>query len=711
MTHAIKERSPAADSRVDSHRDFVLRATELLTSSLDYRAALKAVADLAVPDMADWCAIHLLEGKELKHVAVAHQDPRRAEWARELGERFPADPSSPTGIYNVVRSGEPELYTEITDEMLQQGAQSEEHLQVLRSIDIREAMIVPLSSRSRTLGTITFVSSKTRHVFDTTALERACEIGRLAGTAVDNALLYQASQEAQRRMAVLAEASAALLGDLNTSAVLPKLLELSGEVLAADGHAVWTKDSSTGRWSVAASRGVSETYIREASDLISNTPDEVISFDNPIVAEDITAAPWVSAHLNAHVKEGTRSLLVAPFKGERGLAGTIAFYFRHPRVFDDSEVKAAQALANLAGAAIRIYQIYKAEQDARERAEHDLVDRARLAAIVDSSEDAIVSKDLNGIVTSWNRSAERIYGWKAEDIIGKSKALVIPPDLPNELSGILDKIKRGERIEHYETRRLHKNGTVFDVAISVSPVKNAAGEITGAATIVRDISSQVKARQEIEALNERLKRAMQETHHRVKNNLQIIAAMVELQVFERAREQHVPIEDFARLGGHIRTLAAVHDVLTQYVREDEREQLVSLQSVFNSLIPLLRQAAGDRVVCAEIDDVHLTGKQATALALVANELVYNALKYGEGPVEIRLAASQNNVELAVQDEGPGFPDGFTMAGAASTGLQLVEALTITDLGGQLFFGNRSTGGAKVSITIPICSERHPAPAQ
>ena len=85
--------------------------------------------------------------------------------------------------------------------------------------------------------------------------------------------------------------------------------------------------------------------------------------------------------------------------------------------------------------------------------------QALLAAIVNSSEDAIVSKDLNGIVTSWNQAAERIYGWKAEDIIGKSKALVIPPELPDELSFILKKVQAGERIEHYETRRLRKDGT------------------------------------------------------------------------------------------------------------------------------------------------------------------------------------------------------------------------------------------------------------
>lgn len=116
--------------------------------------------------------------------------------------------------------------------------------------------------------------------------------------------------------------------------------------------------------------------------------------------------------------------------------------------------------------------------------------RTLLAAIVNSSEDAIVSKNLDGIVTSWNAAAERIYGWKAGEIIGCSKALVIPPDLPDELSMILAQIRSGQRIPQYETKRLRKDGGIIDVAISVSPIKDALGDTVGAATIVRDITEQ-----------------------------------------------------------------------------------------------------------------------------------------------------------------------------------------------------------------------------
>jgi len=116
----------------------------------------------------------------------------------------------------------------------------------------------------------------------------------------------------------------------------------------------------------------------------------------------------------------------------------------------------------------------------------------RLAAIVESSDDAIISKDLNGIVSSWNQSAERILGYKAEEIIGKSINLLIPPELQQQEVEILRKLRAGERIEHFETVRVTKYGDRLDVSLTVSPVKDRYGKITGAAKILRDVTQQKK---------------------------------------------------------------------------------------------------------------------------------------------------------------------------------------------------------------------------
>jgi two-component system CheB/CheR fusion protein len=116
----------------------------------------------------------------------------------------------------------------------------------------------------------------------------------------------------------------------------------------------------------------------------------------------------------------------------------------------------------------------------------------RLAAIIESSDDAIVSKDLNGIITSWNASAERLFGYKPEEIIGKSILTLIPPDRQHEEPGIIERIRRGQRIDHYETIRRKKDGTLFDISVTVSPLKDKEGKIIGASKIARDISERVQ---------------------------------------------------------------------------------------------------------------------------------------------------------------------------------------------------------------------------
>src|SRR5215467_1982441 len=117
---------------------------------------------------------------------------------------------------------------------------------------------------------------------------------------------------------------------------------------------------------------------------------------------------------------------------------------------------------------------------------------SHLAAIIESSEDAIASKDLNGIITSWNKSAERLFGYTAEEIIGQPVTLIIPPELHHDEPQILAKIRAGERIDHFETMRVHKNGRRLIVSLTVSPIKDEKGRIVGAAKIVRDITQKKK---------------------------------------------------------------------------------------------------------------------------------------------------------------------------------------------------------------------------
>ena len=125
---------------------------------------------------------------------------------------------------------------------------------------------------------------------------------------------------------------------------------------------------------------------------------------------------------------------------------------------------------------------------------HRTVGSKLLASIVDSSDDAILSKTLDGVITSWNKAAERIYGYQAEEIIGRSVSLLIPPDRPDEMAEILDRIRIGEQVDHYETTRRRKDGATIEISLTVSPIRDAAGGIVGASSIARSITESDRIR-------------------------------------------------------------------------------------------------------------------------------------------------------------------------------------------------------------------------
>ena len=178
---------------------FLVEASAELSSSLDYRATLSSVARMAVPAMADWCAVDALEDGcvdgSVQRLAVVHQDPEKVRQAYELQERYPPDPDSPQGVHYVLRTGRSELYPEVTEEMLEAGARDEEHLRIMRDLGFTSAIIVPLIARGRTLGVITFVSAESGRLYEEADLELAEDHARRAALAIDNARLYNEAQK------------------------------------------------------------------------------------------------------------------------------------------------------------------------------------------------------------------------------------------------------------------------------------------------------------------------------------------------------------------------------------------------------------------------------------------------------------------------------------------------------------------------------------
>ncbi|MBE9189898.1 PAS domain S-box protein [Gloeocapsopsis crepidinum LEGE 06123] len=182
--------------RIEEQERFLAEASSLLGPSLDYQTTLENLADLIVPQLADWCTIYVVnEDKTLRQVALTHTDPEKVEWAKEVFKRYPLNPDALIGTPQVIRTGKSELYSEIPDFVLAGLARDTEHLEILRQVGMKSFMCVPMKARERTLGTIAFYSAESGKTYTQADLAFAEDLGRRAGLAVDNAKLFQQANE------------------------------------------------------------------------------------------------------------------------------------------------------------------------------------------------------------------------------------------------------------------------------------------------------------------------------------------------------------------------------------------------------------------------------------------------------------------------------------------------------------------------------------
>lgn len=193
--------------------------------------------------------------------------------------------------------------------------------------------------------------------------------------------------------------------------------------------------------------------------------------------------PMAIALKQGRIIRGVEAILERP-------DGTRRWFTAHPTPLRDGEGKVVGGINMLV--------------DITERKQAEMATTA-LAAIVESSDDAIISKDLNGIITSWNKGAERIFGYTAQEVIGKSVTLLIPPDRQQEEARILQHLRRGEKVEHFETVRVRKDGSSLEISLTISPLRDSAGRIIGASKIARDITGRKQTEEALRASEEHLR--------------------------------------------------------------------------------------------------------------------------------------------------------------------------------------------------------------
>ncbi|WP_207479638.1 PAS domain S-box protein [Arenibaculum pallidiluteum] len=241
------------------------------------------------------------------------------------------------------------------------------------------------------------------------------------------------------------------------------------------------------------------------------------------------------------------------------------------------------------------------------------VQQAWLTAVVESSDDAIASKDLNGIVMSWNGAAERLFGYTAEEMIGNHISVLAAPGCEDEMPSILERIRRGEKIDHFETRRRRKDGTLVDISLTVSPVRDESGTIVGASKIARDISERKRTERQLQLMSNEL-------NHRAKNVLAVAQAMLRLTRADTI-EQYL-----AAVQGRIAALARVHTQVatSEWKGTDLRTLVQSEMEPFHSDTVQIR---------IDGPTVRLDPIAAQSIVIVLHELATNATKYGALSVE------------------------------------------------------------------------------
>ena len=383
--------------------------------------------------------------------------------------------------------------------------------------------------------------------------------------------------------------------------------------------------------------------------------------------------------------------------------------------------------------------VYLREITERKRAE---TTSRLLASIVESSDDAIISKDLDGIINSWNRGAERVFGYKAHEVIGKPITVLIPPTRNKEEVAILERIRSGRSVDHYETVRRRKDGRLIDISLTISPIRDESGKIVGASKIARDITDEKRAEQERTRLLEREKLAREEAEaanrlkdeflatlsHELRNPLNVVIGYSEI----LRRSEDVSNTAFVtRAADVIRRNALAQSQLVSDLLDLSRLQMgklainrhpISLLTIITDALETVKTEADTKNISLKLNasrDPYMVDGDPVRLGQIAWNLLNNAVKFtgAGGEITISLLAEGKGVQLVVQDTGQGIAPEFLPCvfeifrqgdasssrrqGGLGIGLALVKQLVELHGGVVKADSDGVSRGAKFSVWLPL----------
>jgi PAS domain S-box-containing protein len=355
--------------------------------------------------------------------------------------------------------------------------------------------------------------------------------------------------------------------------------------------------------------------------------------------------------------------------------------------------------------------------------------REHLAAIVESSDDAIVSKDLNGIIRSWNRGAERIFGYKAQEVIGHHISMLAPPEVADDIPRILACIARGERVEHYQTKRRTKDGRILTVSLTVSPVRDASGKIIGASKVARDITLRELQEAAIREANAALMRSNADLQqfaysasHDLKEPLRMVSAYVEMLQRKFGGKLGPVGDDYIRYAaqGASRMEQLLAD-LVAYTHAstvgEEPTEGIDAKKVLTGALGNIAAAINDSGASVSYTALPTVRMHEFQLQQVFQNLIANAIRYRSSAApRIHIAAEQREKEwlFSVEDNGIGIDPQYKeqifgifkrLHSAAEypgtgMGLAICERL-IQRAGGRIWVESELGRGSTFFFTVPI----------
>ena len=373
---AAREAAEAAERRVA----FLADASARLASSLDAESTLRTIAELAVPALADWCFVEVLERGRVRPLAVAHRNPEMVQLAHDVLRRYPIDLNAPFGTGKVLRSGQPELNRDIPDEVLRSVAQDDEHLTILRRIGMHSSLSVPLTvSDGRAVAVLSLVAAESERGFGDADLAMAEELARRASAALTHATLYAAGQAALRRAIALQRVSSALVGAVGERDVARVVVKHGCEAVGAVAGSFALLDRDAGVFHILASEGYGEEVAAAFRDfpVVPGRPVSDAVLDETPVYQSSLRALDARYPYTAPVLQGTglEAYVALPIRaGSRSVAG-LSFSFAEEREFDAEDRAFFETLAAQAGQALDRARLVDAEHAARTEAE-----AARVAA-------------------------------------------------------------------------------------------------------------------------------------------------------------------------------------------------------------------------------------------------------------------------------------------------------------------------------------------